>query len=927
MRARLIEVSVLTLLAASGCDAWNKGTFGGNGEYTSSSGGGGSGGDDTGGGSGGSGGSGGGDSATDSGDPGDDSGGDSSGGGDTATSSESFDEPGDVVAYEDEEGVATIDMSDESGDNNQDQEFYLIVVNTSDEDQTYDLRYTELSSDGASARPHAPMQKPAAPAMTPFRARLREARELGQLETAKPAMAPPPLDLDDVGSTEREFRVPNDVEDDSTYTLVDATLWAVGSTVAIWVDNDVPLDWDYECDGAIDQAHRYEAYGFDNCDLQTIADIVDTNIFPNVNTLFGDESDVNGDGLVSVVISPVLNSLPLTSEDEDDWDSLVESYADPEVDLTEWDAETNPASDEQEVIYVFAPDPYGLYNPLATTTVDEYTSMALASQIARAFEGLISYNLHVLENEGEAEEDWLDNALGTLAADLTGFGAVYYDDAWDYLDAPHLFPLLEEETEGSISTNSMGAQYLFARWLVDTYGTELLSSLVQTSSIGSENIEEATGEDFDDLVVRWQVALLTTGVTTDDGDTLVSDATYTPYAEASSVSAPTSEPSPGDYYGANGYQMGINIRDVNTYMEGGTTSAASENLDNRVLLNGTDHYTHVTGLEFSGFIEANYGAQVVRMVGVPYRATSVEIQGSSSGLVGAVVRWNDPSEVDYAVEDIFSPTDANNIEIPSLPATGQPVYAIGNISSPGLTVVVDSDGEETETEVLDTDRWLLDLSDRSGEEIEVAIWLDRRFDEEGDVSLTDPWLAIVPTSYVPTPSVDGTTRGACADGVDFTYPSSVLEYLYYQVYLSAEAFEESSDEEDGGIDPSEFDACGTLSEDALTCGDDWDLDGVADTDEPQPATFVEQVWVMQCTAAGGDASAYDAVTEEIFDEDSTDDDDSYSFNRGLNLGGQSWEEGEEAYMVVTLDGGSKYLLIVGAGDDTGSYEMTLQVLE
>ena len=84
---------------------------------------------------------------------------------------------------------------------------------------------------------------------------------------------------------------------------------------------------------------------------------------------------------------------------------------------------------------------------------------------------------------------------------------------------------------------------------------------------------------------------------------------------------------------------------------------------------------------------------------------------------------------------------------------------------------------------------------------------------------------------------------------------------------------------------------------------------------------------MQCTAAGGDASAYDAVTEEIFDEDSTDDDDSYSFNRGLNLGGQSWEEGEEAYMVVTLDGGSKYLLIVGAGDDTGSYEMTLQVLE
>lgn len=842
----------------------------------------------------------------------------SSGGDSSATSTEgSFDEPGDVVSYEDEDAIAEISLADESGDSNLNQEFYAIVVNTTDDEISYRLRYEDAghASDTGPGGPPPPARRPAE---TPFRASLRSARALGELRDVPPPPEPPPaLGTDDIGTTEREFRVRNDLEDDETYDLVDATLWAVGDSVAIWVDNDVPIDWDKECDGIVDEEDHYDAYGFDNCDLQTIADIVDANIFPNVSSLFGEVSDVNGDGLVSVVITPVLNVLPLTSEDEDDWSGVVESYADPEVDLTEWDADSNPGSDEQEVIYVFAPDPYGAYNALASTTVDEYTSMSLAAQIARAYLSLISYNMHVLEADGDAEEQWLNDALGALAADLVGFGAVYYDDAWTYADAPHLNPLVAEEEEGSISTAKVGAQYLFARWLADAYGTDILSDIVGSSSTGTDAIEEATGEEFVDLVIRWQVALLTTGVTTGDGERLVTDATYSPYVDATMISAPTSDPLPGDYYGANGYQSGINVAGINSYMEGGTTESPTENTDNRVKMGNTDHYTHVTGMEFYGYIAENYAAQVVRLVGLPYAGTALQIQASDDGFAGAVVRWNDPASTDVAVEDVFSATDANNMELSPIPVGDAPIYAVGELTDPAKVVMVSADGEEETVDVYDTDRWLIDLSERGGEDVTLAIWLDRRFDDSGDSTPDDPWLAVVPSSFVPTPTVDGTSSGTCDTGAVFGYPASILEYLYYQVFLSTEPYS----------DDDEFDACGTPSGATTTCDEDWDFDGVLDDDEPQPGSLLEQVWVMQCTLAGGDSTAFDPLGSDYIDVDSTDDDEDPYVDMAQNLGGLSGSSGEEAYLEVTLDGGGTYVLVVGSsGGGTGSYEVTLQPL-
>ena len=76
---------------------------------------------------------------------------------------------------------------------------------------------------------------------------------------------------------------------------------------------------------------------------------------------------------------------------------------------------------------------------------------------------------------------------------------------------------------------------------------------------------------------------------------------FPPYAEVSFVQAPVSNPTSGQLYGANGYQVGIDVGDLNYYYEGGTTSDPSENTGKRVVLNHTDHSTFAFGQEFFGY--------------------------------------------------------------------------------------------------------------------------------------------------------------------------------------------------------------------------------------------------------------------------------------------------------------------------------------
>jgi len=869
----------------------------------------------------------------------DDSATDDSGGG------SGMDEEGDVAAIgvnEDE-----LDLSDASGDSNLEQDFFLIAVNSSNTDGGYRLRYTPASTSGSEGPP-APAASTADQAVSPIDQRNRSLQ--AERQPVQQLVAPPTVyDQSDIGTARQTYNVLSQYEGEET-SPVRTRLWAIGDYVYMWVDEEVPIDWDYDCDGTIDQPADYNAYGFNNCDLQTVADIVDNNIIVNIRALYGEESDINGDGKVSVVISPVLNTVPLSSSDEDDWPQVV-SYADPVTDLNDFNDEQNPGSDEQEVMYVFAPDPYGFYNPFFPTTVAEYTSMGLAAEIARSYLKLVLYNTHVLsyeaeedpevlppESAGQPEATWLAEVLGAIAADYCGFGAPYYGDSWRYLDASYLFSLTAFDQESLFAANSRGAQYLFGLWLVERFGTELLTNLAQTEYTGVDNIEDATGEDIVDLIREWQIAMLVTDVSNSDGEALVtSDDGYTLYAQAESLSAPTTAPetpSAGVFYGANGHQRGFNVRGPNRWIEGGTTSNPVENTTRRVVANGPDFHTYVPGFNFYGYTSGGYGSHFVRMTRIEYDAAAVELQSSIAteggddedpeGIFGALIRWVDSPDLDNAVDDIYSPLDVNATALPDLPSDGSEIYAFGEISSLVNTQVVTAEGDISTGGVEDTDRYLLDLTDRTSNElVQVAIWLDRRFaTTAGQVGPEDPWVAIVPEDDLPSPTVNDFTSDTCPTSEStWAYPNSVLEHLFTQVFLSSTLYDDGDFEL---VDGDGAEVCGTWTG-GLACEDDWDRDGVANADEPQPTTFVQQVLVEQCQDNSGALPA-ETIDDSWVDADSVDEDDLPSYSVVYNVGGRSGEDGEEALLVTTVYGGERYVVVVGGNGDVGAYELSLKQL-
>ena len=884
-----------------------------------------------------------------------DSGGDDTGsqmptGGDSGGGADLMDDPGDYISIP--EGETQINLADEGGESNKEQEFYVVLVNTDEsEDLGFLLDYSpgDYSADtadtgsGASGDDTSPPKGgddtggPGGPG--------------GGTDTGAPppgptprfeAASPPPppsLSTDDIGSAEEEFSVRNSLTNDESYEVLHATLWGLGDYVAIWVDDEVAIDFDEDCDGTPESVDVRNSYGFDNCDLQTVVDIVDHNIVVNLEDLLGETSDVNGDGKVSVVISPALNSMPLTAEDEEDYGVFVGSYADPNVDLQDYDYESNPGSDEQEVIYVFAPDPEGFYNPLKKTTVDEYTSMEMAAQISFSYAQLISYNYHVIENESEPETAWLSMAISSVVTDIIGFGAIFHGDAWGYLDAPWNSKLILDE--GSFfSDEPIGVQYLWGRWVVDTFGKEALKDLVQTDEIGVDNVEQNIGVAMTELMRSFAVALLATGVTDDGGDPLLAEDEWPPFSEASFVSAPTSPPSsptPGVYYGANGYQTGFNLRGENLYMEGGTTSSPTEVTDRRVVASGSDFQTYVPGYDFYGYAKAGYGAFFARLTQLDYDASYLEIQGGQGSWVGAVIRWNDqPSGgYDYAIENIGVATDQQTMDLPTLPDDGSDIYGFGEITTAANTTVVGDDGAEL-TEVDDTDKWVLDLSDRTvGEQVQLAIWLDRKFsDDGGTVSPNDPWIAVVEEGDLPNPTVADTNSGDCSSGSSWGYPSSVINYVYAQEFLSgavgdyeAEFLTCTDESEDEGSSGDTGDTAGSVDTGSgvLACDVDWDQDGIADEDELLPDGFLAQVRAHQCADNGNELPG-DLVGPEVLDQDETDDDDSASSNAIYNIGGETGETGEEALWTGTLDGGERYVVVVGGNGDRGTYELTLRQL-
>jgi hypothetical protein len=284
--------------------------------------------------------------------------------------------------------------------------------------------------------------------------------------------------------------------DPANFATVTANLKYGGSHTLLYVDAEVPQFCLSDAEAAdLGAAFEDSIYGVDR-------------------SSFGNESDINGDGKVAILMSPAVNRMTpeggigggqgyiagyfLASD-------LLPDLVDPRV------------TNGMEIFYTMVPDPesppeFGNVFP------KNKTLGVIRGVLAHEFLHMILFNYRVLiYGDGYSadymEDLWMNEGLAHIAEDLNGFYPSNIARANLFLENPGDATLIY----GGDELNERGAEFLFLRLLGDRFGTIVFRDLVQSKKAGVANVEAATGAYFNELFADWAAAcyLDDRGITTD----------------------------------------------------------------------------------------------------------------------------------------------------------------------------------------------------------------------------------------------------------------------------------------------------------------------------------------------------------------------------------------------------------------------------
>jgi hypothetical protein len=296
---------------------------------------------------------------------------------------------------------------------------------------------------------------------------------------------------------ERTFHVLRSADvsgsDPGDFVDVEGTARYVGTKVAIFLDNASPTEGGYAL-----------------ADIEAIGSLFDDHLHPIDVAAFGEETDVNADGVVLVLLTDRVTRLAGCGGGQ-----VVVGYFFA-VDLFEDMVGSNNA----EIFYGLTPAP-------ECDVPREEAVGRLPGVFIHEFQHMINYGQKVIIRDGDAEDAWLDEGLSSFAEELGGrqvpdercvdqdcltqFQFDNLANAYHYLFAPEDAYLIGPR-QPPLPITQYGADWLFVRWLVDHFaeqqphGADLTRALVQTTRIGSANVAEAAGTPFDRLVAEWQLA-------------------------------------------------------------------------------------------------------------------------------------------------------------------------------------------------------------------------------------------------------------------------------------------------------------------------------------------------------------------------------------------------------------------------------------
>ena len=306
-----------------------------------------------------------------------------------------------------------------------------------------------------------------------------------------------------LGST-RDFRVLSN-ETTGTFGTVTATLAYLGNNVYLYVDNAAP------------------ANGFTASQLTDFGQLFDQTFYTVATAAFGSPSDVDGNGHVIMLISPVVNALSPASR------CATEGYIAGYFTSQDFNGASDPNSNQGEVFYSVAPDPAG--------TVSCTHSVASIGQVVPAtfiheLQHLINYSQHVVVNRGLSLSSWLDEGMSILSEEL---GSLYYEnkcpppscrtnpaqlfpdssqgfaqgflyDSYQYALGPDTASItLHQSHDAGFGWH--GGAYLLVRYLGDQFGAGVFRSLETGPSDALAAITAATGRPFAATFANYGLAL------------------------------------------------------------------------------------------------------------------------------------------------------------------------------------------------------------------------------------------------------------------------------------------------------------------------------------------------------------------------------------------------------------------------------------
>ena len=295
----------------------------------------------------------------------------------------------------------------------------------------------------------------------------------------------------------KSFQVYNKEKKFSTVT---AEVVHVGEHVVIYQDVDAPSG------------------GLTAEDFAYFASLFDDPIYTTATSAFGQPSDIDGNGRVIILFTPVVNELtPANSVSG----GVIAGFF-YGIDL--YPKQTYANSNEAEIFYMLVPDPTGRHG---NTRSRDFVLRTVPPVLAHELQHMIHFEER-RKVGGSQDVLWLSEGLAHMSeelvaaelerrADHTGallFRRENHERAFRYLQAVDSIPdgvtLMEEENPGTLE--GRGAQWLFIQYLAEQFGgEEILRALTRSTLDGVANVEAATGTAWPELLARWSVALWADG--------------------------------------------------------------------------------------------------------------------------------------------------------------------------------------------------------------------------------------------------------------------------------------------------------------------------------------------------------------------------------------------------------------------------------